>query len=146
MWRTTGRRIAKRRVPAGRTTGYVTPPGASAIDERKLDHSTIWRMLGWLGGQVAALLVARRLIQEQQPSSTCHRFVGAVAPHKFAQSETRAAPAPLAPTASSDRRVGGAVSRTVLPPFRHKIWLWLTYLGTPNLVLGPWYGVKLDGS
>ena len=69
--------------PAGRTTGYVTPPGASAIDERQLDHSTIWRMVGWLGGQVAALLVARRLIQKRQPSSTCHRFVGAVAPHKF---------------------------------------------------------------
>lgn len=69
--------------PAGRTTGYVTPPGGSAIEERKLDHSTVWRMLGWLGGQVAALLVARRLIQEQHPSSTCHRFVGAVAPHKF---------------------------------------------------------------
>jgi hypothetical protein len=70
--------------PGGRTTGYVTPPGASAIDERKLDHSTIWRMLGWLGSQVAALLVGRRLIQEHHPGSTGHRFVGAVAPHKFA--------------------------------------------------------------
>jgi hypothetical protein len=70
--------------PAGRPTGYVTPPGASAIDERKLDHSTIWRMLGWLGSQVAALLVARRLIQGRHSNSTCHRFVGAVAPHKFA--------------------------------------------------------------
>jgi len=69
--------------PAGRPAGYVTPPGASAIDERKLDHSTIWRMLGWLGSQVAALLVARRLIQGRNPNSTCHRFVGAVAPHKF---------------------------------------------------------------
>jgi len=35
--------------------GYVTPPGTAAIDERKLDHSTIWRMLSWLGGQVAVL-------------------------------------------------------------------------------------------
>lgn len=70
--------------PAGRPTGYVTPPGASVIDERKLDHSTIWRMLGWLGSQVAALLVGRRLIQEHHPGSTGHRFVGAVAPHKFA--------------------------------------------------------------
>ena len=69
--------------PGGRTTGYVTPPGVSAIEERKLDHRTIWRMLGWLGGQVAALLVGRRLIQERHPSSTCHRFVGGVAPHKF---------------------------------------------------------------
>jgi hypothetical protein len=67
----------------GRTTGYVTPPGAAAIDERKLDHSTIWRMLGWLGGQLAALFIGRRLLQEQHPGSSCHRFVGAVAPHKF---------------------------------------------------------------
>ena len=69
--------------PGGWTTGYVTPPGVAAIDERKLDHSTIWRMLGWLGGQLAALLTGRRLLQEQHPGSTCHRFVGAVAPHKF---------------------------------------------------------------
>ena len=69
--------------PAGRTTGYVTRSGAATIDERKLDHSTIWRMLGWLGGQLAALLTGRRLLQEQHPGSTCHRFVGAVAPHKF---------------------------------------------------------------
>lgn len=69
--------------PQGRTTGYVTPPCAPAIDERKLDHSTIWRMLGWLGCQVAALFAGRRLIQEHHPRSTCHRFVGAVAPHKF---------------------------------------------------------------
>lgn len=69
--------------PAGQPTGYVTPPGAAVIDERKLDHSTIWRMLRWLGGQVVALLVARRLIQQRDPRSTCHRFVGAVAPHKF---------------------------------------------------------------
>ena len=61
----------------------MTPPCAPAIDERKLDHSTIWRMLGWLGCQVAALFAGRRLIQEQHPGSTCHRFVGAVAPHKF---------------------------------------------------------------
>jgi hypothetical protein len=40
-------------------------------------------MLGWLGCQVVALLAGRRLLQEQRPSSTCHRFVGAVAPHKF---------------------------------------------------------------
>jgi hypothetical protein len=69
--------------PGGRATGYVTPPGAPALDERALNHSTIWRMLGWLGGQLAALLIGRRVIQEHNPSSICHRFVGAVAPHKF---------------------------------------------------------------
>jgi hypothetical protein len=40
-------------------------------------------MLAWLGGQYAALAEGRRLIQQRCPDSTCHRFVGAVAPHKF---------------------------------------------------------------
>jgi hypothetical protein len=40
-------------------------------------------MLAWLGCQCAALAEGRRLIQQRCPDSTCHRFVGAVAPHKF---------------------------------------------------------------
>jgi hypothetical protein len=40
-------------------------------------------MLTWLGCQLAALAKGRQLIQQRQPRSTCHRFVGAVAPHKF---------------------------------------------------------------
>jgi len=40
-------------------------------------------MLGWLGCQLAALAEGRRLIQPHRPDSTCHRFAGAVAPHKF---------------------------------------------------------------
>jgi len=70
--------------PKGRATGYQTPPEATAIDERGLDPSTVWRMLTWLGCQWAALATGRKLILERHPASTCHRFVGAVAPHKFA--------------------------------------------------------------
>jgi hypothetical protein len=69
--------------PGNRVIGYVTPPDASCIDERALDHSTLWRMLTWMGCQLAALSVGRALILQQHPDSTCHRFVGAVAPHKF---------------------------------------------------------------
>jgi len=69
--------------PSGRVTGYVTAPGARDIDERALDHSTVWRLLTWMGCQLAALSAARDLIQQRDLSSTCHRFVGAVAPHKF---------------------------------------------------------------
>jgi hypothetical protein len=36
-----------------------------------------------LGSLCAALAQGRQQIQEQHPGSTCHRFVGAVAPHKF---------------------------------------------------------------
>lgn len=69
--------------PGNRVTGYVTPPAARDIDERALDHSTIWRLLTWMGCQLAALSAGRDLIKQRDPSSTCHRFVGAVAPHKF---------------------------------------------------------------
>jgi hypothetical protein len=41
-------------------------------------------MLTWLGCQWAALAEGRKLILERHPASTCHRFVGVVAPHKFA--------------------------------------------------------------
>ena len=40
-------------------------------------------MLGWLGSQCVALAKGRQLILEQHPGSTCHRFVGAMVPHKF---------------------------------------------------------------
>jgi len=65
----------------------VTAPGARDIDERALDHSTVWRLLTWMGCQLAALAAGRELIQQRDPSSACHRFVGAVAPHKFRSSQ-----------------------------------------------------------
>jgi hypothetical protein len=40
-------------------------------------------MLTWMGGQLVALSAGRELILQHHPGSTCHRFVGAVAPHKF---------------------------------------------------------------
>jgi hypothetical protein len=73
--------------PNNRTTGYETSSGARAIDERALNHSTVWRMLTWLGCQLAALAEGRQLVQQSNPGSTCHRFVGAVAPHKSRSSQ-----------------------------------------------------------
>ena len=69
--------------PQGRATGCQTPPEAPTIDERALAHSTVWRMLTWLGCQWAALFAGRKLLLERHPASSCHRFLGAVAPHKF---------------------------------------------------------------
>jgi hypothetical protein len=69
--------------PVHAVIGYQTLPGASAIDERALHHMTVWRVLTWLGCQMAALQMGVRLLGEYDPTSTCHRFVGAVAPHKF---------------------------------------------------------------
>jgi len=36
-----------------------------------------------MGSQLAALTTGRQLVLDRNPSSTCHRFVGAVARHKF---------------------------------------------------------------
>ncbi len=53
------------------------------MEERALHHSTIWCMVAWMGVQSAALAAGRQQIQERNPASTCHRFLGAVAPQKF---------------------------------------------------------------
>jgi len=69
--------------PHGRVIGYVTPPGQKKIDERALHRSTLWRFLAFLGTQVTALQSGLQLWSEQEPLSTLHRFLGAVAPHKY---------------------------------------------------------------
>jgi hypothetical protein len=53
------------------------------VEERALHHSTIWCVLAWMGVQSAALAAGRQQIQEGNPASTCHRFLGAVAAQKF---------------------------------------------------------------
>lgn len=69
--------------PHGRVIGYVTPPGQPQIDERALHRSTLWRLLAFLGTQVTALQTGLQLWSEREPLSTLHRFLGAVAPHKY---------------------------------------------------------------
>jgi len=75
--------------PGNRATGYRPPPGSSAMEERALHHSTIWCLVAWMGGQSAALAVGRQQIQERNPGSACHRFLGAVAPQKFRSPQRR---------------------------------------------------------
>jgi hypothetical protein len=69
--------------PEGRVTGYVTPDGQAKIDERALCRSTLWRFLFFLSTQTVALQVGLLLYAEHDPLSTVHRFLGAVAPHKY---------------------------------------------------------------
>jgi hypothetical protein len=69
--------------PHGRVIGYVAPADQQRIDERALHRSTLWRFLAFLGAQVAALQSGSQLWSEQEPLSTLHRFLGAVAPNKF---------------------------------------------------------------
>jgi hypothetical protein len=75
--------------PRGRVIGYVTPPGQKKIDERALHRSTLWRFLQFLGTQTVALQLGLELCSEHDPLATGHRFLGAVAPHKY-RSQQRA--------------------------------------------------------
>jgi hypothetical protein len=63
--------------------GYETSNSSQSIDERTLNHSTIWRTLTWLGCQIIALQMGRKMLDEHDPTSCTHRFVGAVAPQKY---------------------------------------------------------------
>jgi hypothetical protein len=69
--------------PSGRVIGYQSAASREEIDERALDPTTLWRTLAWLGCQATALQTGLRLLGEHDPGDLSHRFVGAVAPHKF---------------------------------------------------------------
>lgn len=51
-------------------------------EQAVVDHSLIWRMVGWLGGLTGALDKAREMILQSNPASTCHRLAGSIDPHK----------------------------------------------------------------
>ena len=55
---------------------------ASLPHQPVVDHSLIWRVIGWLGGLTWALDQARAMILRQNPDSICHRFDGSADPHK----------------------------------------------------------------
>lgn len=74
------RRIVR---PDGMRMGYEASNTSQTIDERTLNHSTIWRLLTWLGAQSIALQMGRKLLDQHNPTSGAHRFVGSVAPHKY---------------------------------------------------------------
>jgi hypothetical protein len=78
-------RLSLQRVvaPQGRVLGYVTPPGQKKIDERALHRSTLWRLLQFLGAQTVALQLGLELCGQHDSQFTGHRFLGAVAPHKY---------------------------------------------------------------
>jgi hypothetical protein len=68
--------------------GYPIASEKTATEDAKLphqpvvDHSLIWRMVGWLGGLTGALQQARSMILQRNPDSTCHRIDVGVDPHK----------------------------------------------------------------
>jgi hypothetical protein len=51
-----------------------TPSEAASFHQPIIDHSLIWRMVGWLGGLTFALDTACRMILQRNPNSLCHRY------------------------------------------------------------------------
>jgi hypothetical protein len=74
-----------------RVIAYTRPPQRTVskhasehehCEDAIVDHSLIWRMLGWLGSLTLVLDQARAMILQRNPESTCHRVDGSVDPHK----------------------------------------------------------------
>ena len=66
----------------GVVRGYVTPEAQETIDERALNRSTLWRWVTYFAAQVTPLQYGLDLWQQHDPTSSLHRFTGAVAPRK----------------------------------------------------------------
>jgi len=65
--------------------GYPLEParGDERLREQAVvDHSLVWRMVGWLGALSGALDKARQMLLQIDPASNCHRISGGVDPHK----------------------------------------------------------------
>ena len=61
--------------------------GDQVKEQSVVDHSLIWRMVGWLGSLTLSLNKAREMILQTAIHSLCHRRAGSVAPHKARSSE-----------------------------------------------------------
>ena len=61
---------------------------ADSFHQPIVDHSLIWRMVGWLGGLTLALDKACEMILQRNPNSLCHRYTSNVSQAK-ARSDQR---------------------------------------------------------
>lgn len=70
--------------------GYPLKPASGdqkPSEQAVVDHSLIWRIVGWLGALSGALDKAREMLLQSDPHSNCHRTSGAVDPHKARSDE-----------------------------------------------------------
>lgn len=68
---------------------YERTTGGTKGALRALHLATLWQFLAWLGSQTAALEAGLSLLNQHDPTNDLHRFVGAVAPHKYRSPERR---------------------------------------------------------
>jgi len=72
------------------TSSDEPSPETPSFEQSIVDHSLIWRMVGWLGSLTFALEKACQMILRRNPDSLCHRFSSTVNPDK-ARSDYRQA-------------------------------------------------------
>jgi hypothetical protein len=66
---------------------YQAPAATAKVVLRALHWATVWHLLTWLGSQTAGLQAGLTLLSQYDPADDSHRFVGAVAPHKYRSPE-----------------------------------------------------------
>ena len=68
----------------------ASPDDAVPAHQPVVDHSLIWRLVGWLGGLTMVLDHARAMLLQSAADSLCHRRAGSVDPHKARSPERQA--------------------------------------------------------
>jgi hypothetical protein len=69
---------------------YQAPAATAKVVLRALHWATVWHLLTWLGSQAVGLQAGLTLLSQHDPADDSHRFVGAVAPHKYRSPERQA--------------------------------------------------------
>jgi len=76
----------RRSVKHGRCSiGYEVAAGSA--HQPVVDHSLVWRFVGWLGSLTWSLDKARQMILQSNANSLCHRLEGGVDPRKARSAE-----------------------------------------------------------
>jgi hypothetical protein len=60
------------------TSPDETSPATASFHQPIVDHSLIWRMVGWLGSLTFAFDKACQMILQRNPNSLCHRYTSNV--------------------------------------------------------------------
>ena len=64
------------------TSPDASSPEPPSFHQPIVDHSLIWRMVGWLGGLTFALEKACQMIFQRNPNTLCHRYLSTVSKGK----------------------------------------------------------------
>lgn len=100
--------------PEGMALGYAGNKD-SAIDERQLSHTTLWRWITWLGSMPGLTNQAVDLLRQRDPGFDLHRAVSPIFPGKYRSVKRRGTLEQVAELIRTGRRFAEHFSRRVFP-------------------------------